>query len=185
LHELSHHPDVLARILAEQDEVLGGAPPTAEHVDGLHQPELEQAIDETLRLWPPVWIGPRRAEQTFSFEGATVPAGSYVHYSSWATHRLPELFPAPDAFRPERFTREAKAALPKGAFLPFGGGSRICIGKRFGQTNVRTIATMVLQRYDLRTPARRDVPVALEPTLSPKDGMPAVIGERLPVSIEA
>ena len=75
-----------------------------------------------------------------------MPAGAYVNYCSWASHRLPEVFPEPEAFIPERFTRERKAALPRGAYVPFGGGSRICIGKRFGQTEVKLVATMLLQR---------------------------------------
>ena len=52
--------------------------------------------------------------------------------------------PSREEFRPERFAPEAKAALPKGAYIPFGGGSRTCIGMRFGQLEVRTIATMLL-----------------------------------------
>ena len=82
----------------------------------------------------------------FEFGGYHVPSNAYVNYSSWASHRLPEVFPEPEAFIPDRFTRERKAALPRGAYVPFGGGSRICIGKRFGQTEVKLVATMMLQR---------------------------------------
>ena len=96
-------------------------------------------MDETLRLYPPAWIGPRRAVRTFEFAGHEVPAGAYVNYCSWASHRLPDVFPDPEAFRPERFERERKTALPRGAYVPFGGGSRICIGKRFGQTEVKLV----------------------------------------------
>ena len=113
-------------------------------------------LDETLRLYPPAWIGPRRAVREFEFAGYHVPAGAYVNYCSWASHRLPEVFPEPEAFIPERFTRERKAALPRGAYVPFGGGSRICIGKRFGQTEVKLVATMVLQRLRLRAPPGPD-----------------------------
>ncbi len=113
-------------------------------------------MDETLRLYPPAWIGPRRAIEDFEFAGHTVKAGSYVHYCSWASHRLPQVFPDPEAFVPERFTRERKTALPRGAYVPFGGGSRICIGKRFGQTEVKAIATAILQRFRLELIPGRD-----------------------------
>ena len=110
-------------------------------------------LDEVLRLYPPAWIGPRRAVRDFEFGGCTVPAGAHVNYCSWASHRIPEVFPEPEAFIPERFTRERKAGLPRGAYVPFGGGSRICIGKRFGQTEVKLVATMLLQRLRLRAAA--------------------------------
>ena len=62
------------------------------------------------------------------------------------------MFSEPEEFRPERFTPEASAALPKGAYVPFGGGSRTCIGMRFGQLEVRTIATLILSRCTLSLP---------------------------------
>jgi cytochrome P450 len=138
-------------------------------------PELEMAIDEALRLYPPVWIGARRSVNRFVFAGHEVPEGAYVNYSSWASHRLPHVFPEPEAFIPERFSRERKAALPKGAYIPFGGGSRICIGKRFGQTVVRTVATLLLQRFRPELPPGHELRLALEPTLSPRGGLPLTL----------
>ena len=111
-------------------------------------------LDETLRKYPPAWVGPRRAVESFEFEGHTVPARAFVNYCSWASHHLPDVFEDPEEFRPERFTPEARAALPKGAYVPFGGGSRTCIGMRFGQLEVRTIATLILSRCTLTLPRR-------------------------------
>ena len=128
--------------------MLGGATPTREQLER-EMPYLDMVLDEVLRLYPPAWIGPRRAVREFEFGGYAVPRGAYVNYCSWASHRMPEVFPDPEAFIPERFTRERKAALPRGAYVPFGGGSRICIGKRFGQTEVKLVATMLLQRLRL------------------------------------
>ncbi len=111
-HELARHPAALARVLEEQDRALRGGAPTAEElVGGL--PELEMAIDETLRLYPAAWVGPRRAVADFEFAGHTVPAGALVNYCSWASHRLPEVFPDPEAFRPERFSPEARGSSPR------------------------------------------------------------------------
>jgi cytochrome P450 len=177
LYELARHPAELDALVAEQDEVLGGAPPDAMTLER-ELPRLEMVMDETLRLYPPAWIGPRRAMEDYEFAGHTVKAGSYVHYCSWASHRLPQVFPDPEAFIPERFTRERKTALPRGAYIPFGGGSRICIGKRFGQTEVKAIATAILQRFRLELLPGRTMHVRQMPTLSPEGGLEMVVRER-------
>ncbi len=169
MHELARHPDVTERLCEEQDRVLGGDAPTVERLEEM--PYLDMVLDEVLRLYPPAWIGPRRAVRDFEFGGYTVPKGAYVNYCSWASHRIPEVFPEPEAFIPERFTRERKAALPRGAYVPFGGGQRICIGKRFGQTEVKLVATMLLQRLRLDALPGRTMTVRQMPTLSPRGGL--------------
>ncbi len=170
LHELTHHPEVTQRLREEQEQVLDGASPTATQLEK-EMPYLDMVLDEVLRLYPPAWIGPRRAVREFEFGGFTVPKGAYVNYCSWASHRLPEVFPEPEAFIPERFTRERKAALPRGAYVPFGGGSRICIGKRFGQTEVKLVATKLLRRLRFEALPGRTMTIRQMPTLSPTGGL--------------
>jgi cytochrome P450 len=175
-HELARTPSALERLYDEQDRVLGDrVPGPSELVSEL--PELQMAIDETLRLYPPAWTGPRRAVETFEFAGHTVPAGMLVNYSSWASHHLPEVFPEPQAFRPQRMSAEAKKDLPKGAYVPFGGGSRTCIGMRFGLLEVATIATLILQRFRLEVEPGYELRTRQMPTLSPREGMPVRIGD--------
>ncbi len=177
LYELAHHPDVLDRIYAEQDRVLGDRAATpADLHDGL--PELTMAIDETLRLYPPAWIGPRRSVAPFELEGVAVPGGVPVNYVSWASHRLPDVFPEPDAFRPERFAPEVRAALPKGAYVPFGGGSRTCLGMRFGEMEIRAIATTLLRRARLELVPGRELSIRQMPTLSPRGGLEMTVRPR-------
>ncbi|MBS1887803.1 MAG: cytochrome P450 [Actinobacteria bacterium] len=170
LWELAHHPEALARLTEEQDRVLGGAPPTIDQLER-ELPYLDMVVDEVLRLYPPAWIGPRRAVRDFEWGGSRVPRGAYVNYCSWASHRLPEVFPEPEAFVPERFTRERKAALPRGAYVPFGGGKRICIGKRFGLIEVKLVTTMLLQRLRPDALPGRTMTVRQMPTLSPRGGL--------------
>lgn len=185
MYELARHPDALVRLLEEQDRVLAGATPTVDQLER-ELPYLDMVLDEVLRLYPPAWIGPRRAVREFEFGGYMVPKGAYVNYSSWASHRLPEVFPNPEAFVPERFTRERKAALPRGAYVPFGGGRRVCIGKRFGQTEVKLVATMLLQRLRLDVLPGRTMTVRQMPTLSPRGGLPMRVVERgVPESLAA
>jgi len=177
LRELSRHPQALARLHEEQDRVLGGTTPSVDQLER-EMPYLEMVLDEVLRLYPPAWIGPRRAVREFEFGGYTVPRDAYVNYCSWASHRIPEVFPDPEAFIPERFARERKAQLPRGAYVPFGGGSRICIGKRFGQTEVKLVATMLLAQLRLDTLPGRTMTIRQMPTLSPKGGLRMRVSER-------
>jgi cytochrome P450 len=140
---------------------------------------LDQVIDETLRMYPPAWIGPRRSIEPFELCGVHVPGGVLVNYCSWASHHLPEVFPEPWRFDPSRFEPEAKAALPKGAYVPFGGGSRTCIGMRFGQLEIKTIARTILSRFSLELQDPSLVPsIRQMPTLSPRGGLPVVVRAR-------
>jgi cytochrome P450 len=177
-YELARHPDVVARLLAEQDAQLAGSLPSPAQLMGDGLPYLEMVLDETLRLYPPAWIGPRRSVEPFQLGGHSVPGGVFVNYCSWASHRLPDVFPEPTAFRPERFAPEAKAALPKGAYIPFGGGSRTCIGMRFGQLEIRTIATLILSRFALSLPDDFRLTIRQMPTISPARGLPMLVAPR-------
>jgi cytochrome P450 len=177
-YELAHAPQIVDRLLAEQDSQLAdGRPSTAQLMSG-ELSELELVLDETLRKYPPAWIGPRRSVEPFEFAGHSIPGRAFVDYCSWASHHLPEVFPEPDEFRPERFSGEAKAALPKGAYVPFGGGSRTCIGMRFGQLEIRTIATLLLSRFTLSLPEDFHLEIRQMPTISPKDGLPMIVHPR-------
>ncbi len=178
LHELARRPELLARLRAERERVLGGGPLGAAHVDGKALPELERVLTETLRRYPPAYVGARRAISDISIEGVPIRRGSYVQAAYWATHHLEELFPEPHEFRPDRWTPEMRAALPRGAYTPFGGGSRICVGKRFGLTAVRTIVTTLLRGHDIAAPPGFELRLRLEPTLSPRDGLPLHVSPR-------
>jgi cytochrome P450 len=175
-YELARHPDILARLLAEQDTLLPEGRPTVSQLVSGELPELEMVFEETLRKYPPAWVGPRRSVEAFEFEGHT------VNYCSWASHHLPDVFPEPEEFRPERFAPEAAAALPKGAYIPFGGGSRTCIGMRFGQLEVRAIAALILSRCTLSLPPDFTLRIRQMPTISPKDGLPVVVRPRVPAA---
>jgi cytochrome P450 len=177
-YELARHPEIVGRLQAEQDrELASGLAMRSKLLSG-ELTELEMVLEETLRKYPPAWVGPRRSIEPFEFEGQTVPGRTFVNYCSWASHHLPEVFPQPQEFRPERFTTEARAALPKGAYVPFGGGSRTCIGMRFGQLEVRTIATLILSRCTLSLADDFELTIRQMPTISPKAGLPVTVHAR-------
>ena len=140
--------------------------------------DLDSALDETLRLYPPAWIGPRRSLSAFDLHGHHVPAGVPVNYSSWASHRLPDVWEAPHAFRPERFVPGEREKIPRGAYVPFGGGSRICLGMRFGQLEIGIIAAAIRERFTLeRLPGHR-LEIRQTPTLGPRGGLPMRVRTR-------
>lgn len=170
-YELARNPEWFEPLRAEIDSVVGrAAVPTAQQLFG-GLPLLSQAIDETLRLYPPAWIGPRRAVRDFEFEGVRVPAGVHVSYSSWVSHRLPDIWEDPHRFDPHRFDPERRARLPRGAYVPFGMGPRVCIGKRFGYTEVHALALALLRRFDWTLPSGERIKIAQAPTLSPIGGL--------------
>ncbi len=175
-YELALHPREQELLLEEQDRLLDGRVPGAGDLAG-GLPRLEMVLDETLRLYPPAWVGPRRCTEPFELLGRHVPGEALVNYSSWVSHRLPDVWPDPEAFVPERFAPAAKAALAKGAYVPFGGGSRTCIGMRFGQMEVRAIATMILRRFRLELRAGYTLDIRQMPTLSPRHGLPMTVRE--------
>jgi cytochrome P450 len=177
-YELARHPHLFDAIAAEQDTLLHSGQPSAEQLMSGELAQLEMTLEETLRKYPPAWIGPRKSLDAFEFEGHTVPANAYVNYCSWASHHLPEVFGEPRAFRPERFSPEARKQIPKGAYIPFGGGSRTCIGMRFGQLEIRTIATLIASRFRLELPADFALSYRQMPTISPREGLPMTVRAR-------
>jgi cytochrome P450 len=145
-----------------------------------HQPEhatapMDQLLDETLRMYPPAWIAPRRALEPFEVAGVRVPGGAAINYCSWASHHLPDVWEEPWRFDPARFTAERKAALPKGAYVPFGGGSRTCIGMRFAQTEIDIIGRRILERWRLELEPGYELSIRQMPTISPRTGMPMTV----------
>ncbi len=170
LHVLSQHPDVLLALRREADEVLAGRMPTLADVPRLTY--TGQVIEEVMRLYPPAWALERQAIEDDVINGYRIPKGAVIGIAPWVTHRLPRLWPNPEGFDPSRFTKEAKEARHKHAYLPFGGGPRTCIGNAFAMMELQIVLPMIIQRYRLDlVPGFR---MELEPTITlrPKKGVP-------------
>jgi cytochrome P450 len=178
LHELGRTPDAREALQAELDETLAGRVPTAAELDGKALPVLERTLLETLRCYPPAWVGPRRTTRDVELAGTPIPAEVGVHYSSWATHHLPQLYPDPFRFDPDRFLPEADVGRPRGAYVPFGGGSRMCIGKRFGEYELRALSSVLLSRMRFEPLSLEDPEIAVTPTLGPRYGLRCLVRRR-------
>lgn len=137
-----------------------------------------QVLKEAMRLYPPAFVIARNALRDTEIGGFAVKKGEMVMIAPWLLHRDPRLFEDPLCFDPDRFLPEREATLPKFAFMPFGGGRRICIGNQFALMEGQTILHTVAQHARMELLAKG--PIGLEPyiTLRPKGGVPVRI-ERL------
>lgn len=165
---MAAYPEAQRRAADELQEVLGGRAPSAADLPRL--PWLQACIKEVLRLYPPApALLSRISTVPLQIGGYTLPAGSMIRLTPGIIQRDPRWFEEPEAFRPERFDpASGHAEIPRGAWLPFGAGPRVCLGSHFALTEIGLIAALLLQRYELAPAPGRPAPIpALRITLRP------------------
>lgn len=173
---LATHPELQARFHGELDEVIGDRKPTLADLPNLTF--MDQAVSESLRLYPPIWFWGRMAFQSFDLGGWHIPMGSFLLAPQLVVQRDGRWFEDPLAFRPERWTPEFRANLPRFAYYPFGGGPRRCIGDGFAMMEAKLILATIGQRWKLRhDPSHDPKPLPLI-SLRPKGGMPMFLERR-------
>jgi cytochrome P450 len=170
---LSRHPEVERRLRVEIEQVLGGRRPT---VDDLPRLSLtRRVVEESMRLYPPVWMMSRGVLHDDSLGGYHIPAGSMVLVSQYVTHRHPQFWPNPEGFDPDRFCPELSADRPRFAYFPFAGGPHSCIGAEFAMMEAVLAVAMTMQRYKLElVPGHPVVPDPIF-TLRPKHSVLVVL----------
>jgi cytochrome P450 len=168
-HLLARHPEAEERLHAELDAVLGGRAPKSADLPAL--PFTGRVVDEALRLYPPAWGLGRDAYQQDEIGGYRIEAKGSIFLSPWLLHRDPRFWDAPEAFDPDRFSPERSRGRPRYAYLPFGGGPRVCIGSHFATLEMQLVLATLAQRVRL-------VPVPGHPveprpifTLRPRHGI--------------
>jgi len=145
-HEIAANPAVEQRVLAELDEVLSGRPVTFEDVPKLTY--VGQVANEVLRKYS-LWLLMRRVAEEVDLGGVRLAPGTELIISPHAMHHNPVHYPDPERFDPDRWTPERARLLPKGAFVPFGGGIYQCIGNHFALTEIVIAVASVCARYRL------------------------------------
>ena len=132
-----------------------------------------------MRLYPPAWVlNTRQANADVTIDGYTIAAGTKVFVAPYVMHRLPQYFDTPDQFRPERFTQDFEEQLPRFAYMPFGGGPRICIGNSFAMMEAQLVLATIAQRYTFHLAPQAKVATQPLITLMPKYGMLMQVEER-------
>jgi cytochrome P450 len=149
-YEIARHPQVEARLVAEIGAVLGDRP--VEAADAGRLPYTRQVLQESLRLHQPILVISRRTTGELDLSGVRVPAGTELFYSPYGLFRDAGLYPRPHDFDPGRWQTRPVSALPRGAFLPFGGGPRHCLGEHFAWLMMTVVVVEVLRRWRLRLP---------------------------------
>ena len=163
---LGRHPWALAQVENEIDCVLQGRTPTSGDYPELKF--LRNVLEETLRLFPPAWMVGRKNLVPLEIDGYQVKPGSILLAPQWLMHRDSRYFPSPHSFRPERWEAQTPE---KGAYFPFGGGTRVCIGEGFARMEAVLILAALLQKYRPTLPCPDELEVYAGITLRPKDGL--------------
>lgn len=166
---LDRNREARDRLEGELTAVLGTEPASPGDVPAL--PYTQAVVNETLRLYPPAYVTGREAIRATRIGGVPIPKRHIVLISMYATHRDPRFFPEPDAFRPERWLDGLEKRLPRGAFIPFGLGSRKCIGASFAMMEATLLLATIARRWRFElTPG--DIPTQPSITLRPAAAMP-------------
>ncbi len=173
---LARNTDARDRMLEEVDAALGDHRPTVKDLAAL--PWTTACFQEAMRVYPPAWAIPRVCIEDDEIDGHRIPKGATVIIPIHAVHNDERWWPNPDAFDPTRFLGENAKSRHRSAYLPFGGGRRICIGSSFALMETTLIAAMMSRRfvYDL-VPGHRVEPEATL-TLRPRNGVRMVARSR-------
>jgi cytochrome P450 len=173
---LATEPEIARQLQAEVDGVLQGRAATLDDLPNL--PYLKMFLNESLRLYPPVWSIFRKTTVPQAMGDFWVEGRQTAVISPYTMHRHPHFWPEPERFDPHRFDEDKVAARPRQAFIPFGAGRHVCIGQRFALMEAQLVLAQLVQCFDLKlAPGAR---VEMDPlvTLRFKHGLPIVLEPR-------
>jgi cytochrome P450 len=176
LYLLTKHPLVAKKVEEEATRVLGGRIATFEDLPRLEY--TERVLQESMRLYPPAWCFERAALEADEVGGYSIPAGTTIAVCPYALHRNPAYWENPEAFDPDRFLPERSEARSRFAYLPFGDGPRICIGKSFAMMETKIVLAMMAGAFHLEFAGEDHVELDPGITLRPKNGMPMTLTPR-------
>jgi cytochrome P450 len=166
---LGQNPLAEQRLHEELESVIAGRAPTLEDMPRLEYTAM--VLSESMRLYPPAWAMGREVLEDVSIGPYRMPKGAMVFFSQYIVQRDPRWFPHPERFTPERFTAEAKAARPRFAYFPFGGGGRQCIGESFAWMEATLALATIAQRWRLALVPGQNIEPQPKITLRPLNGI--------------
>lgn len=172
LYHLGNNPEIYQQLQSEIDKKFHKETPAFDQLDQV--PLLENVINESLRISPPVWITSREVKEDDEFNGIKMKKGMITIVAAYFLHHHPKYWENPSQFDPSRFEREYN----KKAYVPFGVGPRSCIGEFLAKLEMRTILIMLLQKYDFSLDQSRPTEELATITLRPKGGLYLKLRER-------
>jgi cytochrome P450 len=173
---LASHPAIAQALYDEIDAVLGARAPQLS--DLFKMPYLERVLSEAMRLYPPAYVLTRVACEDAELGGYQVPKGADVVLWIYHMHHDARWFPEPERFDPDRFAPERRKLLPPSAYVPFGAGTRTCIGKQFAMLEAQLILVTIAQRFRLELANGPLVERDMKVTLAPRGGLHMLLRER-------
>jgi len=181
---LSQYPAVEARLQAELDEVLGGRTPAQDDLPRLAY--TRRVIEESMRVYPTApGLANRIAVADDEICGFPVKKGTSIAVAPWLLHHHRRLWDDPNRFDPDRFLPERSAERHRFAYLPFGGGPRVCIGQMLAMNEAVLILAGLAQRYQLRVAPGQVVQPQANITLRPKYGLKMTLQHRRATAAQA
>lgn len=163
---LSSHPDDHQALVAEVDSALDGSAPGMGQLETLTY--TLDVLKETMRLYPPIPSLVREPTTDVTIDGYDIPEGTVIGLPQWVVHRDPEWWEAPERFRPERWEKRDESDRHDFAYFPFGGGPRVCIGRRFALTEMQIVLAMMAQSVSLERISDESLDLALSISTHPK-----------------
>jgi len=170
---LAQHPAVMHQLMDEIELVLGDAPPRPDQMPQL--PFLHWVIKESMRILPPVPYTVRVAQLPLKVGPFEVPQETRVVASHYLTHHLPDLYPEPERFRPERWCNINPTQYE---YLPFNAGPRICIGGAFATQVLKISLAMILQRFRFTVVPGTRINRIVAISMNPRHGLPMIIAKK-------
>jgi cytochrome P450 len=177
---LAQNPPARDRMLAEIDDVLGSGdgPFSLEQFEALEW--TSACAQEAMRLFPPAWVIPRIAVEDDEIDGHRIPKGATVIIPIQQLQNDERFWPDPERFDPARFLPENARKIHRSAYLPFGGGRRVCIGKSFALLEMAMIAALVSRRFTFEVSPGHPVEPEATLTLRPRYGLKMTASRRIP-----
>jgi cytochrome P450 len=166
---LAQNPDKADRLRDELRLALGGRSPVAKDLERL--PYAQAVVNESLRLFPPVWFLGRFLQTDWTIDGRRFPVGTGVMVSPWVTQRDARFFSEPKKFEPERWADDLERRLPRGSYFPFGDGPRVCIGRPLALLELVLVVATIAQRFRLCLLGAEDVVPEPLNTIRPAGGL--------------
>jgi cytochrome P450 len=170
---LAQHPAVMHQLMDEIESVLGDTPPRPDQLPQLRF--LHWVIKESMRILPPVPYTVRVAQQPLKVGPFEVPQETRVIASHYLTHHIPDLYPEPERFRPERWRNINPTQYE---YLPFNAGPRICIGGAFATQVLKISLAMLLQRFRFTVIPGTRINRIVAISMNPRHGLPMIIAKK-------